>query len=414
MHSRACFRRALTFRICSSRKGMLFCRSHYLGLDWMLDRTGFVFWPVGTGDSTSIVIDVETVFQVDLRHLEKSEDDADDHVAIVDRLVDELPHVNGRPYLAAFALTHPDKDHIQGFEELLDRVDIGELWFTPRVLRENQTDLCEDAVAFRKEAKRRVAKMIETGGDADPGDRLRLIGYDPLLEEDDYAGFPREYFTVPGNAVTELDGADRSGAFRAFIHAPFKEEDVGDRNDTSLAMQVVLGDDPSVGGALLLGDIKYPRLRRIFDVTKEAGNMENLAWKILLAPHHCSQSAMYAEEVGSTVLKRDILDDLEKAQVRGGYVVSSSEPVPSSNSKGDNPPHARAKARYEEIADGGFLCTHEDSDSGEPLVFHQNEADLVLASAASTAATKTDSIASAVDEARGGDEPPTSKVGFGR
>lgn len=380
----------------------------------MLDKPGFVFWPVGTGDSTSVVVDEETVFQVDIRHLEKSEDEDDDHVAIVDRLVEELPKVDGKPYLATFALTHPDKDHIQGFEELLDRVTIGELWFTPHVLKENENDLCDDAVAFQEEAERRVKKMIETDGNADAGDRLRLIGYDTLLQEDEYKDFPEDYLTVPGNEVTELDGEDCTGKFRAFIHAPFKDEDVGDRNDTSLAMQVVLGDDPSAGGALLMGDIKYPRLRRIFDVTKEADNMENLAWKILLAPHHCSQSVMYQDEDGKTVLKQDILDDLEEAQVDGGFIVSSSEAIPSSNNKGDNPPHAKAKARYEEIVDGEFLCTHEDSEDGEPLEFLQEGDAIDLVSDTAESAAKSDAIASAVEEARGGDEPPASQVGFGR
>ncbi|GJL96024.1 MAG: hypothetical protein DHS20C05_24290 [Hyphococcus sp.] len=380
----------------------------------MFDEPGFIFWPVGTGDSTSIVIDDETIFQVDLRHLEKSEDDADDHVAIVDRLVEELPKVDGSPYLAAFGLTHPDKDHIQGFEELLDRVVIGELWFTPRIFREYHEDLCDDAVAFKKEADRRIAKMIETGGNAEAGDRLRLIGYDELLEEEKFEGFPPEYLTVPGNAVTELDGADRVGAFRAFIHAPFKDDSDGERNDTSLAMQVVLSDDPSEGGALLFGDLKYPTIRKIFDVSKAAGNEDNLAWKILLAPHHCSKSVMYQDEGGSEVLKQDILDDFEAAQVGDGFVVASSEAIPAQNKKGDNPPHAKAKARYEEIVAGDFLCTHEDGEAGEPLTFNWGDGDIVYEGAASAAAAKTDTIAEAIDDARGGDAPPSGKVGFGR
>ena len=75
--------------------------------------SGFVFWPVGTGDSTTVVVDkTDAVFQVDLHHLSKSEDDDEVHVPIVDELVRLLPKKDGRPYLAGFALTHPDKDHI--------------------------------------------------------------------------------------------------------------------------------------------------------------------------------------------------------------------------------------------------------------------------------------------------------------
>ncbi len=380
----------------------------------MFSKPGFIFWPVGTGDSTSIVINDKTIVQVDLRHLEKSEDADDDHAAIIDRLVDKLPQVDGKPYLAAFALTHPDLDHIQGFEELLDQVTIGELWFTPRVFREYNVDLCDDAVAFKDESDRRVEVMIETNGAANAGDRLRLVGYDDLLKEDDFTGFPDNYLTIPGNAVTEIDGVDYTGAFRAFIHAPFKDDSAGDRNETSLAMQVVLGDDPSAGGALLFGDLSYPTIRKIFDVTKDGGNEENLAWSVFLAPHHCSKSVMYQKnEADNEELKDDILDELSDAQVGEGYIVASSEKIPSQNSKGDNPPHAKAKDRYEEIADGGFICTHEDGDAGEPLAFNATATSIVFVTDGGIVAERSDPIDSAVETARGGDEPPNDKVGFG-
>ena len=380
----------------------------------MFSEPCFLFWPVGTGDSTTVVINDDTIFQVDLRHLDKSQDDEDDHAAIVDMLVEELPQKNDQPYLAAFALTHPDQDHIQGFENLLSQVTIGELWFTPRVFREHEEDLCDDAVVFKEEAERRVKKMIETGGDAAAGDRLRLVGYDDLLKEDEFSGFPEEYLTIPGNAVTELDGEDRKGDFRAFIHAPFKDDAEGDRNDTSLAMQIVLGDDPKEGGLLLFGDLKYPTLRRIFDASKEAGNEESLAWQVMLAPHHCSKSVMYQDEDGTEVKKQDLLDDIDAAQVGEGIIISSSEEIPSSNKKGDNPPHAKAKARYEEIAGGVFLCTHEDGEEGEPLKFTSVDGVINYDSDSNGEAAKSDDIQAAVDSARGGDEPPAGKVGFGR
>jgi len=36
-----------------------------------LPRKGFVFWPVGNGHSTTIVIDSTTVVQIDPRHLDR-------------------------------------------------------------------------------------------------------------------------------------------------------------------------------------------------------------------------------------------------------------------------------------------------------------------------------------------------------
>src|SRR3546814_20061413 len=93
---------------------------------------------------------------------------------------------------------------------------------------------------------------------------------------------------------------------------------VGDRNNTSLVLQVVLGNDPSPGGVLLFGDHKYQTIRKIFDVSKANGNEAYLNWQVMLASHHCSKSVMYQEEDGKTVLKKDILDDFERLQVGDG------------------------------------------------------------------------------------------------
>ena len=376
----------------------------------MFDEPKFHFWKVGTGDSTSVVIKEGIVLQVDLN--DNASDD-NDNTAIVDTLVEKLPEKDGDPYLSGFALTHPDQDHIKGFEFLLSQVTIGELWFTPRLFNEYKKDLCDDAVAFQEEAMRRVGLAIQNGGELDAGDRVRIVGYDDLLENDDFKGFPTELFTVPGHAVTELDGEDLEGEFHAFIHAPFKNDEEHDRNDTSLAMQVVLGDDPSKGGALLFGDISYPIFRKIFDETKDHGNEASLAWKIFLAPHHCSKSVMYLKEGDSEVLKQDILDDLDEAQVGDGYIVSSSEAVPSSNKKGDNPPHAKAKERYEEIANGDFLCTAEGVGENSGLTFTCADGEIEFENDSEHVSIAEDMVEAAVKAARGSDEPPTVDVGFG-
>ena len=385
----------------------------------MFDETCVYFWPVGTGDSTTFVVRPnDVVFQVDLRHTQKSEEEDTDCAPIIDYLEEHLPKVDGKPYLSAFAITHPDRDHIQGFEDLLDRVTVGELWFSPRIFREHDDDpesLGEDAKAFREEAHRRVTATIEAGGDPGAGNRVRLIGWDELLDEDHYQGFPPEFFSVPGHVVESLDGQDLSGEFRAFIHGPFKQgsdQDVGDRNDTSLAMQVVLGDDPAAGGVLLFGDHKYPVIRQIFDTTKANGNEANLKWQVLLAPHHCSKSVMYQDEDGEEVLKQDILDDLEAFQAGDGYVVASSNCIPATNKDGDNPPHAKAKARYQEIAAGGFVCTHDDGGHAEPLKFTVDGTDLQYAESKGKK-KQAGALAAAVSAARGGDAPPSTKVGFG-
>ena len=87
---------------------------------------GFIFWPVGTGDSTTIRVAKTAYIQVDLHHMDKSEDGDDPAWPIIDELIAILPTLGGKPYLSTFVLTHPDQDHCRGFEELLKRVFISE------------------------------------------------------------------------------------------------------------------------------------------------------------------------------------------------------------------------------------------------------------------------------------------------
>jgi beta-lactamase superfamily II metal-dependent hydrolase len=375
-----------------------------------LPPSGFVYWPVGNGDSTTICVDAKTVMQVDLHHLECAEDDDDHRTPVVDRLVEMLPKVNGKPYLAVFVLTHPDLDHCAGFKELLEKVTIGELWFSPRVFSEFKCDLCDDACAFKDEAKRRVKQTI--AGKTGAGDRVRIIGSAEVLDDDDFEGFPADRLTIPGTALTEIDSKDRNDALRIFVHAPFKDDSDGGRNDTSVGLQVTLLNDEHALKAMLLGDLCYPTIKQIFDISKA----DDVAWNVFLAPHHCSKSVMYwADTVDDDeTLRDDIVTAIQDAALSPGYIVLSSDCCPASNKKGDNPPHALAKAQYEEIAPDGVLCTqtHGSDDAPEPIVFELTESGIVYSEpTAATEATK--SLAAAIAAARGTNEPPQQRVGFG-
>ena len=372
--------------------------------------TGFTFWPVGTGDSSTVKVAEETYFQIDIRHMDKAEDGDDPAYPIIDHLEEILPKQSGKPYLSTFALTHPDKDHCQGFEELLKRVTIGELWLSPRTFREYKDDLCEDAQAFQKEALRRVEETIKAGGDPGAGNRIRIIGYDYLLKEQTYQGFPTEFFSVPGHSVTLLDGNDYEGTFCAFIHAPFLDDSYGDRNDCSLAFQITLTNGEAVGKALYFGDLTYPILKRIFAVSEA----ENLEWNILLAPHHCSKSAMYWKDEGEEdeSLKSDILDIMQEHALEPGYIIASSAPIPASNEPGDNPPHVKAKREYLKIVPDDFICTHEHPNESNPVpvVFAVTNAGFEYLGSDDDQSV---SLSEAIDQAEGNKEAPAVAVGYG-
>lgn len=379
-----------------------------------LPECGMIFWPVGCGDSTTLSIKPNVVMQIDLHHMVKSDDANDPATPVIDELIPLLPKVGGKPYLAVFALTHPDLDHIQGFKELLSKVTIGELWFSPRVFDEFKKDLCDDAKAFRVEADRRAEVCCKNGESTKSGDRIRVIGYDEILKTEKYKNLPAKMKSYPGHEVFELDGSDCSAHFRAYIHAPFKDDcSGGDRNDTSLAMQVKLTNGNYVGKALFFGDLSYPTLKRIFEVTQDSKNLE---WHVLLSPHHCSKSAMFWQSEGDkeATFKKDIMDNFEKVQLTPNRIISSSTDFPAKDEPGKNPPHLMARQKYELITEE-FLCTHEhiDEKTPHPIVFEVTQAGLSYQRPESRLSAN-DKVAQAVVKARGATEPPKERVGFGK
>ena len=96
---------------------------------------------------------------------------------------------------------------------------------------------------------------------------------------------------------------------------------------------------------------------------------------------------------------------------------ASSSEFPASNSAGDNPPHVKARNRYEEIVISDFLCTAEYStpENLRPIIFTVNESGISLVGGDyDVSETARATLAAAVGAARGRAAPPTAKVGFGR
>jgi beta-lactamase superfamily II metal-dependent hydrolase len=379
-----------------------------------LPNKGVTFWPVGNGDSTTVSVNDNVKIQIDLHHTEASEnDDEEECYPVVSHLVEELPEVDGTPYLSAFALTHPDKDHVQGFGKLLEEATIGELWLTPRVFHDEE--LSEEAEAFYNEAERRRKLAIKNNGVLAPGDRIRIFGYHSVLEEEKFKNFPEELLTLPGEVLTEIDGEDYQDEFSAFVHSPFKTDVEEERNDSSLGLQITLGGETDCLKILIFGDLAHEGMRKLIDISKANDNESKLEWNILLAPHHCSKSVMYTKDDNdNNVLQQEMMDDLGEYCLDTGYVVSSSKSIPKSNKQGDNPPHAIAKDRYQEIVTTGFLCTHSDeSDSEpEPIVFEKSNEGICL-NGELVAMKSTKSLSDSIKEARSSGTPPTNAAGFG-
>ena len=152
------------------------------------------FFPVDNGDMTLIKLNDTTTILIDINIREIAEDEQEPACNVIKELRDRIKEdEEGRPYVDAFLLSHPDQDHCRGLREQfhlgsLDdynfessegeslKIVIREMWSSPMIFRrasKNNT-LCEDARAFNTEARRRV-KLFKKNGSAVEGDRIIII-----------------------------------------------------------------------------------------------------------------------------------------------------------------------------------------------------------------------------------------------
>src|SRR5579859_7918323 len=129
------------------------------------------FFPAGNGDMTLIKLESGRTILIDVNVRAAADDPDDDTPDVITMLRDRLARdSDGRLYVDAFLLSHPDKDHCTGLKthfhlgtpdawsEKADKIFIREIWSSPMVFRRASRlhTLCDDARAFNAETRRRV------------------------------------------------------------------------------------------------------------------------------------------------------------------------------------------------------------------------------------------------------------------
>ena len=169
--------------------------------------TTITFFPVDNGDMTLLKLgDADaTTLLIDINIRQDADNPDCDARDVAKDLRERLKRdANGRPYVDAFLLSHPDEDHCRGVERhfylgpLADYPDdkkddkdkkivIRELWSSPIVFRRASKGhtLCSDAQKFSAEARRRVKRNRDTGFAVGEGDRIQIMGEDVDGKTDD-------------------------------------------------------------------------------------------------------------------------------------------------------------------------------------------------------------------------------------
>ncbi len=271
-------------------------------------------FPVGNGDMALITTANGKTILIDCYRKAGS-----DYDYLQDRLIDRLnTDDKGRPYVDVFVLTHPDKDHITGFSTMFHnghpdnwsdsstKIRINEIWSSPRVFRRasakgtsGNNTLCDDAVKFNTEVKRRVQLYRDSGSIGEAGNRVIILSSDEDGKTDDIQSIVADLYT----SFAHISGLDDS-TLNAFLLAPADKQEVAEdeeeltKNNSSAIIRFDLEntvydedrscDVTSTQSFLIGGDAEVKCWEVLYNKLESTDQLNELTYDVLLAPHHCS------------------------------------------------------------------------------------------------------------------------------
>jgi hypothetical protein len=373
------------------------------------------FFPVDNGDMTLVrLADTRvTTLLIDIHIRVAADDPADPTPDVASELRKRLQFDReGRPFVDAFLLSHPDKDHCSGLrkhfwlgdpDEYPDdelpltekRILIRELWSSPMVFRRRSKNhtLCEDAQAFNTEARRRV-KYWRTYHSAGDGNRILIMGEDENGKTDDLTPI----VVKAGDTFSTINGDSSSSMyFSARLLAPVpkqtdeKLEETLSKNHSSVILNLEVF--PTVLATqrtrfLTGGDAEVVIWQRLWDKYQDTPDV--LAYDLLQAPHHCSWHSLSSDSWSTYKEEAQVCEEARNAlgQARkGATIVASSKQILDDD---NDPPCIRAKREYQSIlrpVDGTFLCTGDGKRPGPIELEVQSGGSLVRIAAGVIAAT---------------------------
>lgn len=343
------------------------------------------FFRVGDGDMTLIRLESGRTVLIDCNIRKAADDENDDTPNVAKQLKDLLGRdSDGRPFVDAMLLSHPDEDHCRGLERHFHlgsptnyakgsgKIIIREMWSSPIVFRRASKDhtLCSDAEAWCKEARRRVQRFRALNyGPED--ERVLILGEDIDGKTDDLGAI-----LVKIDETWSRINGNSDSTFSALLIAPLKakdeeEEDLLSKNDSSTIarFKISSGGVPDACRFLTGGDAGVAVWERVWDRNKSSA-AEKLGYDMLLAPHHCSWRSLswdsWSEKGETAKVSQAARDALGQAR-SGATIVASSKTITDDDA---DPPCIRAEREYKAIlkgVSGTFVCV---GDGGpDPLAY---------------------------------------------
>ena len=327
----------------------------------MADVHKVVFYPVGNGDTTQIVLSGGRRVLFDFCHRDRAEDTDTPEIDLKSRLKDELKAVD-RDYFDVVAFTHADLDHIQGSTDFFElqhakkyqgegRIKIRELWVPAAMLLEeaDKDHQQEEFVLLRQEARHRLLEGKDILVFSKP--KALADWLEPRLKERGEAASARDHLFIDAGTIVPGFSLASDGV-EFFCHSPFiKHCDEGDiiRNRASLVFNVRFLADGAYYDYLEVGDATWEEMEDIVRTTRYHKNDDRLAWDLYNIPHHCSYLALSDEKGDKETEPKPLIKDLLRLGKKDSYIVSCSKPIPDIKESYEQvqPPHIQARNTYE-------------------------------------------------------------------
>lgn len=355
----------------------------------MATKHQILFYPVGNGDTSQIILANQRRILMDYRHQMSGEDSNSPVIDLKARLQKELKEA-GRNYFDVVAFTHADDDHICGSTEFFElqhaqkyqgegRIKIKQLWVPAAMLLETADNdhQSDEFVILRQEARHRLLEGKDILVFSKP--KALMDWLIPKLKERNEPETARNHlFVDAGTVVPGLTlGAD---GVEFFCHSPFiKHCDDGDiiRNEAALIFNVRFEADGRRYDYLAIGDADWGVLEDVVATTCSHGNNDRLAWNLFNIPHHCSYRALSDEKGEKETEPKPRVKELLLMGKPASYLVSSSHPIGNDKEAHERalPPHVQAKMAYErhlqQVGGRRLLVTMEQPNekNPQPLVF---------------------------------------------
>jgi hypothetical protein len=340
-----------------------------------------VFYPVGNGDTSQIILANDKRLLFDFRHQQQGEDKDHPVIDLNAQLRKELTDAK-RDSFDVVAFTHSDKDHIAGSTEFFEmlhekkyqgegRIKIKELWVPAAMILETASndDQSSEFVLWRQEARFRLkaGKGIQVFSRPD---KLKK-----WLAENDLSVESRIHLITDAGTLAKGFTLAADGV-EFFCHSPFVKHVDGSedilRNEASLIFQVRFDVDGTQSNYLAVGDSTYDVLEDIVDITEFHGRTDRLHWNLFSVPHHCSYKAMGPEKGINETAPTEKVKQLLLHGQESAYLVSSSNPIPDIKDAYDQslPPHIQSRKAYvrhlKEVGGRTFFVTMEEPNANQP------------------------------------------------